>query len=136
MKRKVLVLGICVLAAMTLQAYDYPYLLFQNADNSVVAMDVTNMTLTVSNGSLVVTNANGTQSFTLSSLSRMYFGTSDTATALDKVVDSVENGAKKLDVYTLTGSHVGRFQSLSEASLSQGVYVVRKENETVKIVVR
>ena len=64
MKRIFLFL-LTVLATLTAQAYDYPYLVFQTTDGTVTAVAVEALNITSSNGNLVVTNNDGTKTFPL-----------------------------------------------------------------------
>jgi len=69
-----------VVVSLSAWAYDYPYLVFQTTDGTTYAVSVESLTLDVSNDQLIVTNDEGTQSFTLSELSKMYFSTEATVT--------------------------------------------------------
>lgn len=126
---------LCVLATLVVKAYDYPYLIFQKTDSTLTAMDATGLSMQVSGTTLQVTNAAGTQSFALSELSRMYFGVTDTATDLrGQAASGTEWTA--MDVYTLSGEYVGRFETIRDASLPAGVYVINKGKESIKMVVK
>ena len=63
-----------------LEAEDYTYLTIQNADGSTSTVSLSALTLNISNGQLVATNAETSQSYTLSSLDRMYFAASPDVT--------------------------------------------------------
>jgi len=69
-----------VVASLSAWAYDYPYLVFQTTDGTTYAVSVESLTLDVSGDQLVVTNDDGTLSFPLSELSKMYFSTEATVT--------------------------------------------------------
>ena len=133
MKRIFLFL-LTVLATLTAQAYDYPYLVFQTTDGTVTAVAVEALNITSSNGNLVVTNNDGTKTFPLSTLSKMYFSTDGTTD-----IDSAQTSdTTEVEVVAASGVSLGKFASLDEArkALKQGVYVVKLKEKTFKISVK
>ena len=76
MKKSVLAI-LFLLAAMPGFAddYAYPYMAFKQSGGSVTTLSVNSMVLTIQNGTLYVTNSATNKSFTLSTLSSMYFST-------------------------------------------------------------
>ena len=93
-----MVLAMFVCAVMA-QAGEYAYLVFVNQNNDTTALSVTDMTLSVNENSLSVTNAEGTVNFTLTDLQFMQFMTEDgqVAQRLDNVLDA----NAPIDVYTI-----------------------------------
>lgn len=91
--------------------------------------------LTIANGKLTATNSSGTESFTLTDLTKMYFST-ETTTGIKGV--STDSTDKPVTVYDVNGREMGSYNSLEAAksSLRQGVYVIKQDNQTFKIVVR
>lgn len=133
MKRIFLFL-LTVLATLTAQAYDYPYLVFQTTDGTVTAVAVEALSITSSNGNLVVTNNDGTKTFPLSTLSKMYFSTDGTTD-----IDSAQTSdTTEVEVAASSGVYLGKFASFDEArkALKQGVYVVKSKEKTFKISVK
>lgn len=133
MKRIFLFL-LTVLATLTAQAYDYPYLVFQTTDGTVTAVAVEALNITSSNGNLVVTNNDGTKTFPLSTLSKMYFSTDGTTD-----IDSAQTSdTTEVEVVAASGVSLGKFASFDEArkALEQGVYVVKSKGKTFKISVK
>ena len=112
-------------AALTTQAADYPYLTFVTTDGDKASVSVSSLTLTVSGTTLTA----GSQSFTLSNLSKMYFSTSDeTTTGIEEITNAALDEAT--DIYDLQGHKVTKEQ------MRKGVYIVKTKNRTYKIVVR
>ena len=135
--KKSLLLFFAMMGLTATQAdnYDYPYLVFQQSDGTVQSVAVESLVLTIDNGQLVATNASGTQSFTLSQLSQMYFATNVTAIG---EVETATITDQPVEVFTLAGTAVGKFENISQAkaALSKGIYVVKSESQTLKIAVR
>ena len=76
MKRILLYLSMLT-ATLAMHAEGYPYLTFQTSDGTLLSLSVSSLALSVSGTSLVCTNGDGTQTFTLSDLSKMYFSESN-----------------------------------------------------------
>ena len=117
----------------TAMAYEYPFLTFQSNDGSSKTVSVESLSITVSNGQLV-TNADGTESFALTDLSKMYFSENGGST----VIANVDTGNDHVDVFTISGMHLGTFQTVdaAKASLKPGLYVMKSNNKTLKTTVR
>ena len=110
-------------------------MVFTNTAGTTTVMRVHSLTITVSGTQLQVTNADTSASFLLTELSNMQFSTNgDTATALSNVL----NADKPVELYTLTGMRLGRFDNLIQAArtLSTGTYLVTDGTNTQKIVVK
>lgn len=128
MKRNLLI-GMFAIGTTAALAYDYPYLVFQTTDGNATSVEVSDLTISVNGTSLVVTNGDGTQTFTLSDLSKMYF--SQTA-GIDDIRD--DNG-QAVEVFHLSGQRVGSFIDLRSArqQLEKGIYIVKSNGQTSKI---
>lgn len=120
--------------ALVAQAGTYNYLVFTNTSGTTTAIEVTNLTLTVSGSNLQVTNDEGTVSFVLTDLASMQFSTDGTLSALENVL----NANEAVEVFSLTGISLGSFGSLVEAteSLDKGVYIVSDGKNSQKITVQ
>ena len=132
--RKILVFVAMLVCAVMAQAADYPYLVFTNTAGTTTALTVSNMTLTVNGSELTVTNAEGTQAFTLTDLASMQFSTTDTVTAMENVLD----GNQPLQVFSIHGTSLGTYNSLVQAAqqLGTGVYVISNGINAQTIVVK
>ena len=132
--KKIWVLAVTVVCAVIAQAADYPYLVFTNTAGTTTALTVSNMTLTVNGSELTVTNAEGTQAFTLTDLAAMQFSKDGSVTAIENVLDA----EKAVDVYSVTGVGLGAFGSLHEATgaLPTGAYVIKQGGKSQTIVIR
>ena len=132
--KKIGLLLVTVVCAVMAQAADYPYLVFTNTAGTNTALSVSNMTLTVNGSELTVTNAEGTQAFTLTDLAAMQFSQDGSVTAIENVLD----GEKSVDVYSVTGVGLGSFSNLHEAAgvLPTGAYVMKQGGKSQTVVVR
>lgn len=128
---------VLLLAAQTASAelYDYPYLAFQTTDGIVKTVSVSSLSLTISDGALIATSDDGTESFTLSDLSKMYFTTEAVTT---KVQNPETTDSSEVEVTSLAGVFCGTFPSVEAArqSLPAGMYIVKNSKETFKIAVK
>ena len=109
-------------------AGNYPYLTFKLTDGAKVSVPVTSLTLSVNGTTLKA----GSQTFTISNLSKMYFSSTDEttngATAIEELTADDLEGK---EIYDLNGHRLA-----SDAQLPRGVYIVKSKNKTCKIVVR
>ena len=110
---------------LTAQAADYTYLTFETTDGAKVSVEASSLTVTISGTTLTA----GSQSFTLSNLSKMYFSTSDETTGIKTLTASEWN--EVADIYDLQGRKVSKDQMRSGQ-----VYVVKTKNDAHKIAVK
>ena len=120
MKKIVLFLTMLV-GTLTAQASDYTYLTFETTDGAKVSVSVSNLTLSISGTILTA----GTQSFTLSNLSKMYFSNADETTGISEVMRAELDGAT--EIYNLQGHKVSKDQ------MRRGVYVIKTKQGTFKL---
>jgi len=135
MRKIGMVLGMLACALMV-QAGEYAYLVFVNQSNDTTVLSVTDMTLTVNNKSLTVTNAEKTLNFTLTDLQFMQF--MNEAGEMAQTIDHVLDADAPIEVYTLSGLRVGHYNSLTEAAhvLDKGSYVITNGKNAQTIVLR
>lgn len=133
MRKMVLLMTVC--CALMAQAGEYAYLVFVNQNNDTTALSVADMTLNVSENNLSVTNAEGTVNFTLTDLQFMQFMTEQGQLAR---LDNVLNANAPMDVYTVLGVKVGRYNSLPEAAtvLGKGSYVITNGKNSQTIILK
>ena len=123
--KKIFLLLTVLLATLTVQAEGYTYLTFETTDGAKASVAVENLTLTISGTTLTA----GSQQFTLSNLSKMYFSASDeTATGIEEINSAAIEEAT--DIYDLQGHKVSKEQ------MRKGVYIVKTKSRTYKMVVR
>lgn len=134
--KKTIVFLMAMAGSVAAQAYDYPYLTIQTVDGTEQSVAVASLKLTFSDGKLVVTNSDGTQTFTLSSLSKMFFSASQTAGISDATTTTDADGSA--EVYSVGGMFLGQFESIAKAkeSLKPGIYVVKTKTKTLKISIK
>ena len=123
--KKLVVFLTMMMGTLAIHAADYNYLTFETTDGAKASVSVENMTLTISGTTLTA----GSQSFTLSNLSKMYFSKSDeTTTGIEEITNAALDEAT--DIYDLQGHKVTKEQ------MRKGVHIVKTKNRTYKIVVR
>ena len=123
MKKIVLFLTMLV-GTLTAQASDYTYLTFETTDGAKVSVSVSNLTLSISGTTLTA----GTQSFTLSNLSKMYFSNTNETTGISEVMRAELDEAT--EIYNLQGHKVSKDQ------MRRGVYVIKTKQGTFKLNVK
>ncbi|MBQ3768563.1 MAG: ethanolamine ammonia-lyase reactivating factor EutA [Prevotella sp.] len=123
--KKILMLLTMLVGALTAQAEDYTYLTFETTDGAKASVSVaSDVTLTISGTTLTV----GSQSFTLTNLSKMYFSNTDETTGIEEITSATLDEAT--DIYDLQGHKVTKDQ------MRRGVYIVKTNSRTYKMVVR
>lgn len=135
--RKSILLSLFLALASMMYAddYTYPYLVFTNSQGSQTAIAVDGLEITISDGNLLATNAEGTTTLSLADLASMQFTeTADMSTGIDEL-DTAE---LPVTVYSLSGIEVGTFDNLKMAQqrLQQGVYIAKQNGKTAKFCVR
>lgn len=123
--KKIVLLCMALVGALSVQAEDYAYLTFETTDGAKASVAVSSLTLTISGSTLTA----GSQTFTLSNLSKMYFSTADeTATGISEITAATLDEAA--EIYDLQGHKVAKDQ------MRRGVYIVKSNSRTYKMIVR
>ena len=123
--KKIVLLLMTLVGALTVQADEaYAYLTFETTDGARVSVPVSSLTLTVSGTTLTA----GSQSFTLSNLSKMYFSNDDETTGIESI--TLDNLDEATDIFDLQGYKVSKEQ------MKKGVYIVKTKSRTYKMIVR
>lgn len=133
MKRIVLI-TLMMISFLSAKAYEYPYLVFLNSEGGTTAVSVESLNIAISNGKLIVTNADGTQTFSLSELSKMYFSQNADLTRIS--TNDVNDEA--VEVFTMGGLALGKFENVNtaKASLKPGLYIMKNKKNTYKMAVK
>ena len=123
--KKIILFMTMMVGVLTAHADCYTFLTFETTDGAKASVSVSDLMLTISGTTLIA----GTQSFTLTNLSKMYFSTSDeTTTGISEVMKADLDEAT--DIYDLQGHKV------TMAQMRRGVYIVKTKSRTYKMVVR
>lgn len=136
--KKIVLLLITLVGAFSVQASltpspspngeesSFSYLTFVTTDGTKASVPVSSLTINITGNTLTV----GSQTFTLSNLSKMYFSTSDESmtTGIEKVTGAALDEAT--EIYNLQGHKVSKEQ------LQKGVYIVKTKDKTYKIAVK
>ena len=102
----------------------YTYLTFEMTDGTKVSVATSSLTLTFSGNTLTV----GSQTFTLSNLSKMYFSTSNESTTGIEEMATLDD--ENAEIYDLQGHQIQKEQ------MRKGVYIIKTKNRTCKILVK
>ena len=116
-------------SVLAVQAEDtYTYLTFETTDGSKTSVDVSSLPVTINLDNSTLTIGNDT--FALADLSKMYFSTQSETTG----IETIDNGQSTMDnsaeFYDLQGHKV------MKAQMKKGVYIVKTNSKTYKIVVK
>ena len=128
--KKIILLFMTLVGTLTAQADDYTYLTFETTDGAKASVAVSDLTLTISGTTLTA----GSQTFTLSNLSKMYFSTSDeSTTGIEEITSAAMD--ETTEIYDLSGKKIvnGKW---SNGKLPHGVYIVKTKSKTFKMVVK
>ena len=115
-----------MIVTLTAHAADYTYLTFETTDGSKVSVEASSLTITISGTTLTA----GSQTFTLSNLSKMYFSTSDLSTGISEEL-RVKSEDSAIAIYDLNGRKVSKNLMRKEQ-----VYIVKTKNGTHKLTVK
>lgn len=127
MKKIALLLMTLVGGGLAVQADDnYTYLTFETTDGAKVSVSVSSLPVTINldNSTLAI----GNETFALADLSKMYFSTQSETTGIQEINSATIDEAA--DIYDLQGHKV------TKAQMKKGVYIVKTNSKTYKIVKR
>lgn len=131
--KKMIFMALLAVAIGQLRAEEttYPYLILTTTGGSQVALDVSQLEMTFSDGKLVAKNASGEASYTLADLATMQF--SKTNSGIVDAISSTPDTQQNTVFYDLSGRRANTTGRIP----GRGIYVVRKQNgETTKIMVK
>lgn len=127
--KKIVLLLLTLVGALAVQAEDtYTYLTFETTDGVKASVPVSSLTLTISGNTLTA----GSESFTLSNLSKMYFSNDDETTAINEIDYSQTDDllSESTDIYDLQGHKISREQ------MRKGIYIIKTKSKTYKMIVK
>ena len=127
--KKIILLLMTLVGALAVQAEDtYTYLTFETTDGVKASVPVLSLTLTISGNTLTA----GSESFTLSNLSKMYFSNDDQTTAINEIDYSQTDDllSESTDIYDLQGHKISREQK------RKGIYIIKTKSKTYKMIVK
>jgi len=124
--KKFLATFLLSVSIMTTMAADYSYLTFETTDGAKVSVSVSSLNITISGTTLTA----GSQSFTLSNLSKMYFSSSDETTSTGISQLSMDSLDDSVAIYDLQGKQVTKEQ------MRKGAYIIKTNQRTYKILVK
>ena len=127
--KKIVLLLMTLVGALAVQAEDtYTYLTFETTDGVKASVPVSSLTLTISGNTLTA----GSESFTLSNLSKMYFSNDDQTTAINEIDYSQTDDllSESTDIYDLQG------HKISKEQMRKGIYIIKTKSKTYKMIVK
>lgn len=131
------IFSIMAIVAIQIQAADvvYKYLVVTSADGTQTSLSSSGLKLSFADGKMIAANGTDSKSFTLTELARMQFAETASTTAIDR---SLTADSQRVEAYTLSGMFAGSSDSMSslQSQLRSGVYVVKQNNKSSKIIVR
>ena len=134
--KKILILVSALMTSVMTYADDfsYNYLVFTTQEGTEKSVAVENLKLTFVNGQMVIDNGVETQTYDLSSLSKMFFAEN----SVDGIVETTIDANEEVDVFTVSGIGMGKFNNANEAkkSLGRGVYIFKQGSKTNKISIK
>ena len=122
--KKLLLLIMFMTGTLSAQADGYTYLTFETTDGAKVSVEVSSLSITISGTTLTA----GSQQFTLSNLSKMYFSSLNETTGIESITTTTLDD--DVEIYDLNGHKVTKDQ------LKKGVYVVKSKSGNQKIAVK
>ena len=117
-----------MVGTLTAQADGYTYLTFETTDGAKTSVDVSSLPVTINldNSTLTI----GSQTFALADLSKMYFSTQSETTGISEELRVNSEEFASATFYDLQGHKVTKEQ------MKKGVYIVKTNGKTYKIVVK
>lgn len=134
MKKILLLVALIATFATNVFADDYQYLTFAKSDGTTMSVEAQGLKITFSDGNLVATQGGETTTIALTDLTKMYFSSEKTG------IESIAAPAKDAlyNVVSVSGVGVGQFRSTEEinSQLPRGIYIVKKDGKSTKVIVR
>ena len=133
MKKSILLLALIATFSTNVFADDYQYLTFLKSDGSSLSVTAEGLKITFVDGNLVATQGGQTTTIALTDLNKMYF-TSE-ATGI-KLTDSEQLTIDNAEVYDIQGRRVNGQWSTVNGQLPRGIYIVKKDGKSTKVIVQ
>ena len=134
MKRVILILVLVASAVLSVSADNFNFLTLQQADGTEQSFNVSGLTITFSDGNMLVSQDGTTTTLSLKDLNKMYFSVTSGIRQPESVATKMETAS----VYDLQGRKVADNVQLStiNSELPKGGYIVKQGNTSVKIAVK
>lgn len=136
MKSPAIITAMLIAGTLTVQADDtYQYLTIEKNDGTSLSLTAVGLTISYNETTLTATNGSETATLTLSELSRMYFSNTKETVGISDI-NALEPDVTAT-VYDLRGHLIaeGALSAIKER-LRKGVYLVKQNERTAKIVVK
>ena len=136
MKSPAIITAMLIAGTLTVQADDtYQYLTIEKNDGTSLSLTAVGLTISYNETTLTATNGSETATLTLSELSRMYFSNTKETVGISDI-NALEPDVTAT-VYDLRGHLIAEgAPSAIKERLRKGVYLVKQNERTAKIVVK
>ena len=127
-KKMFLASSLCL--ALTAQAGDYKYLTVESSDGTTSTLLTAGLKITFTDNQLVATNGSDNKTFDLSQLKVMRFSKTGESSGI-KAIETTNASIQNADaIYDLRGRQV------SPTNIGKGLYIVKKDNRTYKVIIK
>lgn len=124
--KRLLLFAILMIGVLAAHAEGYTHLTFETTDGAKISVPASSLSIAISGTTLTA----GSQSFTISNLSKMYFSISDETTGISEVL-KLDSEDSSIAIFDLQGRKMEK-----EDMRSGQVYIVNTKNGTHKIAVK
>ncbi len=127
--KKIIILALLAIFTLGTHAADYNYLKFTQSDGSTKSISASDLSITFSDGNMIATSGSSTVTIALTSLTKMEFSNSgETGIESIKTNFTIDDAT---EIYDMNGRRIP-----SGSALSRGVYIIKSNGKTQKIVVK
>ena len=127
-KKMFLASSLCL--ALTAQAGDYKYLTVESSDGTMSTLLTAGLKITFTDNQLVATNGSDNKTFDLNQLKAMRFSKTGESSDI-KTIETASASFQDADaIYDLRGRQV------SPTNIGKGLYIVKKDNRTYKVIIK
>ena len=128
---KLLVMTAASMLSIATVAAEYPWLTFTLSDDTEVSVAADNLSINYAGGELQLMSTTVNQTLPVSQIKSMQF-----TTTMSGIEDQVAGRCDNFELYTTAGTMAGQFTSIeaARAVLPSGIYVVKNESGTFKVI--
>ena len=129
---------IIVMASVGCYADDYGFLTFEQQSGTKKSIPALGTRITFVDGQALATYGDETYEVGIADLAKMYFSPEDITTGISLIPSPSPKGEGSEYVYDLQGRKIADNPSsfISHPSFSKGIYIVRKNGQTLKTIIK
>ena len=133
MKKFFLILAFVMSAVLTISADDnYQFLTVQQTDGVEQSFTASGLTITFSQGNMVLNENGTTTTISLADLSKMFFSMTSGIKQMENGKGIMENGEENIEVFDLQGRKLPSGAGGRLSKLPKGIYIVNGKKIVVK----